>query len=267
MLLWVVPAIGLVLMIFDRKPGDRKVIILTLLGVSVISVCPGLYFRQHYFVLALPAISLLVAYAITLVLRLIVQANFHPLTKGIPALALFLICLLVILEEHQRQILFKDTTAEATRDLFGKKNPFAESPEIARFIREHTTKDDRIAVVGSEPQICFYAKRRSASGYIYTYGLVEENVPAERMQNEMIHEIEAGKPEMLVFVGLPLSWLSSKESEDMIFNWVEKFSHDFYDLVGVVNFPPTGISESHWGPDAAQYQIGQDDCVYVLKRK
>lgn len=266
-LLWILAAAGLVIMIFDRKSGDRKLIILTLLAVSLMAVCPGLYFRDHYFVLALPAISLLIGYALTFLLKLIVQANFSPLAKAIPAAALFLICLLVILEQRQQQILFKDTPAAASQDLFGKQNPFAESPEIARFIQEHTMKDDQIAILGSEPQISFYARRRSVTGYIYTYGLVELNAPVERMQKEMIREIEAGKPEMLVLVKLPLSWLTTKESEKMIFDWMEKYSTEFYDTVGVLNFLPSGVSESHWGADAAQYPTGQEDCVYVMKRK
>ena len=120
-LLWLVAAIGLLLMLFDRKPGDRKLILLTFLAVSLASVCPGLYFREHYFVLALPAISLLVGYAFTFLLKLIGQANFHPFTRALPAAALFLICLLIILEEHQRQILFKDTLSAASRDLFGNR--------------------------------------------------------------------------------------------------------------------------------------------------
>lgn len=265
--LWILAGVGMVILLFDRKPGDHKFIILTLLAVSLVSVCPGLYFRGHYFVLALPAVSLLVGYALTYLLKLIVQAGFPPISKAIPAAALFLICLLVILEDHQQQILFKDTPVAASRDIWGKGNPFAESPEIARFIQEHTKQNDQIAVLGSEPQICFYSKRRSVTGYIYTYGLMELNAPVEKMQKEMIHEIEAGKPEILVVVRLPLSWLASKESEQIIFDWLDKYSAEFYETVGVVNFLPSGVSESHWGADAANCQPGQDDCIYVLKRK
>ena len=184
-----------------------------------------------------------------------------------PAAVMVLICLLVILEDRQQQILFKDTPAAAVRDLCGKQNPFAESPEIARYIQEHSKKDDRIAVLGSEPQICFYSKRHSVTGYIYTYGLMELNAPAEKMQKEMIHEIETGKPDILVVVKLQLSWLTSKESEKAILDWMDKYANEFYDLAGVVNFLPSGTSESHWGTDAANFQFGPDDAVYVLKRK
>jgi len=34
-------------------------------------------------------------------------------------------------------------------------NPFAESVKIADYLREHTSRDDTIAVLGSEPEIYF----------------------------------------------------------------------------------------------------------------
>jgi hypothetical protein len=266
-LLWILGGVGLIILLFDRKPGDRKLIILTLLAVSLIAVCPGLYFRGHYFVLALPAIALLVGYVLTFLLKLIVQAGFPPITKAIPAAILFLLCLIVLMEDHQQQILFKDTPLAACRDLYGIENPFPESVEIARFIEEHSGKEDQIAVLGSEPQICFYSKRRSVTGYIYTYGLMELNAPAEKMQKEMIREIEAGKPEILVVVERPFSWLAEKESEQTIFRWMADYPNEFYDTVGMIRFLPSKVSESHWGADVPKYQAGLDDCIYVLKRK
>ena len=90
-LLWLVAAVGVALLWFDRKPGDHKLIILTLLvTVSLVAVCPGLYFRQHYFVLALPAISLLVGCALVFLPKLIVQAGYPPACKALPAAAVFL---------------------------------------------------------------------------------------------------------------------------------------------------------------------------------
>ena len=51
------------------------------------------------------------------------------------------------------------------------ESPFPEAIQIANYIRTHTGKDSRIAILGSEPEIPFYADRRSATGYIYMYGL------------------------------------------------------------------------------------------------
>jgi len=44
--------------------------------------------------------------------------------------------------------------------------------------------------IGSEPEIYFYAQRHSATGYIYTYALMEEHKYAHAMPEEMEREIE-----------------------------------------------------------------------------
>ena len=87
--------------------------------------------------------------------------------------------------------LFRMTDAELVRAQYGT-NPFLESPEIGRYLTAHTTPADQIAILGSEPQILFYAHRRPATGYIYMYGLMEDQPFATRMQDEMMREVEAG---------------------------------------------------------------------------
>ena len=44
------------------------------------------------------------------------------------------------------------TPVEVCRMMYGA-NPFPESYPIAEYLKEHTSAGDRIAVIGSEPQI------------------------------------------------------------------------------------------------------------------
>jgi hypothetical protein len=71
-----------------------------------------------------------------------------------------------------RAVFFELSPAQACRRIYGA-NPFPESMEIARFLREHTAPDARLVVFGSEPQILFCADRRSATPFLYVYPLVE----------------------------------------------------------------------------------------------
>jgi hypothetical protein len=117
-----------------------------------------------------------------------------------------------------RDIFFQLTPARANRALYGA-NPFPESIEIAKFLDRHCLSDSKIAVIGSEPQIYFYSRRRSATGYIYTYPLMEPQKFAETMQEEMIREIEQANPRYLVFVSISTSWLQRPDSHRRIFDW------------------------------------------------
>ena len=59
--LWALAGIGMVLLLFHRRPGCGKLFILGLLAVSIMATSAGFYFREHYFVLMVPVLSLLIA--------------------------------------------------------------------------------------------------------------------------------------------------------------------------------------------------------------
>ena len=78
-------------------------------------------------------------------------------------------------------------------------------------------------MIGSEPEILFYAQRRSATGYVYTYALMEDQPFARIMQEEMIREIVANEPEFVVFVNVTTSWLARPNSLRRIFEWFDEY--------------------------------------------
>src|SRR5439155_730372 len=85
----------------------------------------------------------------------------------------------------EKNFLFKVPLNSAPAIIYGQ-SPFLESIRIGEYIREHSNPGDTIAVLGSEPQIYFYAHRHSATGYIYTYGLLEPQKYAHQIQAEIL---------------------------------------------------------------------------------
>ena len=59
LLLWILAAAGLVILWWKKSDRASAVFVSAFLVFSVLAVCPGLYFRGHYFVLMLPAVALL----------------------------------------------------------------------------------------------------------------------------------------------------------------------------------------------------------------
>ena len=99
------------------------------------------------------------------------------------------------------------------------KAPFRKPYKSANYIRTHSGKDSRIAVLGSEPEIPFYAHRHSATGHIYMYGLMEPQPYALTMQKELIRDVETAQPDYVVFVTNPTSWLRRDTSPRKLFDW------------------------------------------------
>ena len=146
------------------------------------------------------------------------------------------------------------------------RNPFPESVRIADYVREHTGPDDTIAVLGSEPQIYFYSHRHSATGYIYTYGLMEPQKYARQMQEEMIREIELARPRYLVSVAIDVSWSRRSESEQLIFTWANDYLSQNYNVVGFVNIVSANRTDYYF-EDLPEFVSEPRDYILIYERK
>ena len=253
---------------------------------SFAGVCPGYYFRSHYFLLLVPAASLLCgaawcawAHSARCLLCFVARkagVENAPLLEwakspgfAIAAKGAFGMLFLLALGQSlvvSGDVFFRLTPDAACRRVYGA-NPFPESVEVARHIAEHCPPDARIAVLGSEPQIYFYSHRRSATGYIYTYPLMEPQPFASEMQREMIWEIERAAPEYLVCVGVSYSWLTRPESDPAIFTWIQRYCREQMELDGVVDIFPGSNSESRWDVAGRDIKPQTTFWLAIYKRK
>ena len=212
----------------------------------------------------LPAIAILTGVAVSCVRNLLRSRQFpFALDLSLPLLVFFAAVGQSL--NQNADYFFKLSPEMASRALYGR-NPFPESVQIANYIKVNSAAGDRIAVIGSEPQIYFYAHRRSATGYIYTYGLMEEQSYAGKMQQEMINEIESAHPRYLVYVNVAASWLRHPQSETRIFEWRARYC-EAYELVALADILPRGETVYRWGNDARNYAPTSDSVLYVYKSR
>jgi 4-amino-4-deoxy-L-arabinose transferase-like glycosyltransferase len=231
--LWTLAGLGLFIGLWNTRTRKGTVFLLGLLAFSLLALSAGFYFRPHYYILILPAVSLFAGVAITTLSDLAASRGslirFAPLILFCSALSQPVLA--------ARKFYFEVSPAEASRISYRPGNPFPESIRIAEYLRDHCGPAETIAVLGSEPQIYFYSKRHSATGYIYTYALMEPQSYARQMQQEMIREIELARPRYLVSVEVASSWLGlrSLKSENPILKWGNDYIRRHYDVVGLVN--------------------------------
>ena len=119
-----------------------------------------------------------------------------------------------------------------------------------------------MAVIGSEPEIYFYAGRRAATSYIYMYPLMEPHPFARRMQEDMIAQLERERPRFLVLVNVDTSWSRRPDSSLAVMEWAERATATDYRLVGLTEILPDGTSVEHW--DAAAQDVTPRSRTYVL---
>jgi len=261
-MIWLLAGIGFSAILWNRAARSQWFFLTTFFLCSAAAVCPGLYFRQHYFVLLLPAVALLAGVAVycgTASLKQHLRSRVWALLPLVVFIAAFAGTLY-----QQRNYLFKAGPFAAARMIYGS-NPFPEADEVAYYIKNHSAKDDRVVVLGSEPEIYFYADRPSATGYIYTYGLMEEQPYAGGMQKQMISEIESVQPEYVVLIDVASSFGRLPSSNKHIFDWIDSYLPAHYDLVGIVDL--LGYSKYVWGDAAKTYHPQSNQVVKVFKKK
>ena len=258
---WLLALLGCGALCWDKGFRRQRLFTIGLLLFSCAAVCPGLYFRPHYFVLLAPAVAILIALAVVSASNALAS---KPLWLRAVPLAVFAVILAVAIRRNA-DVFFEFSPLEVCR-LAYRGNPFAEAVPVADYLRQHTAPTETIMVLGSEPEIYFLAHRHSASGYIYTYGLTENQPYWPAMLKQMSEEVESRRPAYLVVVNMRLSWLMDPQSPQgrALGKWIEQYVAGF-DRVGVVEVDE-GESHYYWGADALNHRAPGRE-ILILKRK
>jgi hypothetical protein len=258
--LFLMAFLGWLWMLFQK--GSPKFFMTVFFICSFLALVIGRYLAQHYFIVMLPVISLLLGVAVPGWAAFLAQTRFSRLS-AVPVAIFLLICAGII--KSNAAVWFEEPPEVACADIYFAY-PFVECLRVGEYIREHSKPQDRIAVFGSEPEIFFYAHRRSVSGYIYMYDLVEPQPYASAMQKEFIHDVETAKPEFLVLVNTGTSWMPQAGGDAAsLFNWIYSYERQGYNLIGLIEMYPDR-TEYFWGPEAGAEKPKTYNAIFVWQR-
>ncbi len=299
--LWIVALVGVPVVVWAKEARRARWFLLSFATFAFLAVCPGFFFRNHYFIVWLPAVAIFCGAGGSWLLCLarawpprdqrVARAGQQPrntarrggensrggkaktaeaaaVAPGIllwPAATMLLAAAAFGLW-RQREFFLLCTPTRAAQVIYAR-NPFVESVAIADYLRRHTTPNQRLAVIGSEPQIYFYAKRKAATGHIYAYPLVERQPFARQLQEEMRREIEAAKPEFIVFVCMDLSWLADPDCSRFVYEWAGRYVEKYYRPMGLADIVSPTETDYCWGEQAAQAHPRSSQYVWVFQRK
>jgi len=254
-LLWILPWLGALLMSWERRvSGDHRFLLVALLLCSLGSISVGFYFREHYFITLLPVMALLTGLAVSRAIRLVKHDITIELFLAIPIFLLFGLGCLISLGGNG-PAWFAMSPVEAVENTY-HTTLFNEARKLADYIKNQTPENrstgstlqrfnastlqpPRIAVLGSEPEIYFYSRRRSATGYIYMYPLMETHPYAAQMQQELISQIETNNPDYIVYLDFRISWLGRPESPRVFDRWWQNYSTNLELVQTIPIQPPT----------------------------
>jgi 4-amino-4-deoxy-L-arabinose transferase-like glycosyltransferase len=261
-LIWIIALFGLSAIVWYRPARRHALLLVGFFVFSVLAVSSGLYFRSHYFVVGLPAIALLTGLGVSCAMGLL---NRYSKVRALPAL-LFLIALAWAVGKNSR-FYFRLTPTEACHAVY-VNSPFVDALTVAQYLEQHTNPTDRIMVLGSEPEIYFYAHRLSASGYIYAYPLMEKQPFWQTMQSQMMQEVQSNHPLYMVYFNHPAAFLTTMGSSRLApyIEWADAYLKKDYEKVGRVDLVDPA-SHYSWGAQANNTKPETQYSIFIFKRK
>lgn len=229
-ILLVCAAAGAVLLVTDAtRRRDRGLVFALAIG-GVLCAGSGFHFREQYFIASFPGIAALAG---------IFTAEWpRGGRRGRTVAVIALVGGIIAPLANDWRWYQLASPLTQMREVY-EYNPFTEAQEVGRLIAKNAAPGDRIAVAGSEPEIYFYARRLSATGYIYVYPLVEPQPFAHAMQLDMLDEITRSKPAWLVYVNVPSSWAARPDSDPTLIRGLQKIARS-YVVTGIVDLVPGG---------------------------
>lgn len=254
---WAFASAGLLVMIAKRSKHGLLFTI-PLLLCSLLAICPGFHFRPHYFILLAPAVAILAG-------SILARGLFPSAARISLILAIFAAALFQLWNEGW--LLFAATPQEYLKKAYQTTKPFVESAVVAEYVKGITTEKDRILVLGSEPQIYFYANRISASGHIYMYPLMEQQPYAVQMQEEMLKQISVSRPACLILVDDLSSWLAVSKEGELFRERLGGFVKEKYELDGVAAVSRENESFYVFGERAKQFIPNSASRILVYRLK
>jgi hypothetical protein len=252
--IWEIVAIGLTAPIWSRDARSHGGFMGSLFLFSLLAVCPGLYFRPHYFILLLPAAALCAGIGVSAVRRSFLEGRAGTIAAWLPVLCFAVVFGLSI--RSQFKAYFQLDPAAMNRKIFDR-DPFSEAVTVGSYIKANSSEQDTIGLFGSEPEICFYSARHCASSYLYTFPLMEKQKYAEQMRNDMLQQIRGARPSFVVYVDVARSWgkKATLEENRGFLETAWAYAHSGYELVDQVAI--AGNPDHLWGDHA---------CLYVFRR-
>jgi hypothetical protein len=213
-----------------QSPNSRpnNLLVLVWLAFCCLAVSVGGYYREHYFIQLIPAVALLAGLGAT---RIVPTRSAGKFGKMLPYVLCMLVGASVILVTPWYYL--PSSGEKKCRQLYGA-NPFPESQDIGRFIAANSSPEDTVLVIGSEPQILYYAKRRSATRYILAYPLMTPFPDTEARQKSVLEEVCRNDPKFIVTVFVPASFLAAPEAPKTLFQELHTSMTGRYALVCAV---------------------------------
>ena len=255
---WITAAVGLVLIFMSGHKRFASVFGVSLALLGLLSIIIGVAYYKHYFVLAVPGIAILAACALYWISQKLGSAG-QPVALAITAIFVLLSF------RGQSHYYFNTDYYKIHFDQYAQ-NMFPEMETLGKQLGARVKEGERIAIMGSEPEILVAANRESCSRHLMVYSLLIDPVISPPMQQEYIQELQSCDPEYIVWATGTGSWAPGYDQLgffETLMQWLE--TH--YETVALAESRHEKQGVIAWDEELKTHQSQNDYKVFVLKKR
>ena len=121
------------------------------------------------------------------------------------------------------------------------------------FVAAHTSPAEPIFIAGSEPQIYYYAQRKSAGPYIFVYPLLAPFPGVRERQRAALDDLHNSRPALILTVPVPTSLRVFSGTPPEFLDGVDRLLATDYEVVAVLAFKDGANGPLLTGADAVRY--------------
>ena len=213
-LLWFCMALCPLLILAARSARRNRALWFALLWFipSLFGVALGPMTLGHYFLQVLPPLVLAAGAICALGVRCVTGTPSR--ARAVAAALGAAVLVLPVVDRIQLPGLPVEKRSFELYSTYSKDPPFIAAAEIGEYLRETTAPQDRILVVGSEPEILFHARRRSATRFTIFYPFTGNFAGADAMVEEFFREIRQHPPRKVVLAREGVFFITGRESPE-----------------------------------------------------
>ena len=209
----------------------------------------------HYYLLVMPFVALIASAGIFALSEQFVGARKFHVFMGASVLT-------AVLMLAPFAVQYSLTPTQLVNWVYGTVNPFSEAQEVASHVAEITGFKEKIFVAGSEPEIYFYAQRKSVSKFIITYPLNLPTTYREQFQHEAVYDLTQNPPTVIVLAHRDMSGLWDEDSPRIFIDYLENLLSENYHPIGGYVWDEFG---GYWEDTLTENLI--ESSSYVVYRK
>jgi len=236
-----------------------KIIIISWLIISVLTVIPGYRFFPHYFIYIFPPLALIMGI-------LGIDNKLKTYLKIIFNIVLVLGMLYHFIAKADIYFL---TPSIRTYSQVYRQNPNIAIQKTIDYVQTQKNENDEVFVFGSEPQVYYFLEQELKQKHIYIAFAFQPTSTVTKIQNEIKSYLTKNKPKYIIHVQNLYSILLNPKSPQDLYKFMFQIEKEMYEPIYFVNINSDNSLSIYYEKEAKNQSIFNKNyvCVYQLKKE